>query len=130
MRCNDPSSFLANIVCFGPLRIVISLTVLNRSVRDRFPHLYKECFILFSNRCGISQSTPSRVQRCSISWISNKWNWINYGNNAMNNFPHVLWKGHDTKPHSFCAYTTFSKLDIEFCSFSPFIHNKKSRRTQ
>ena len=28
------------------------------STRKRFLHFYKECFVLFSNRCGISQSTP------------------------------------------------------------------------
>ena len=27
------------------------------SPRERFPHLYKECFVLLPNRCGISQST-------------------------------------------------------------------------
>ena len=25
------------------------------SVRERFPHPYKECFVLLSNQCGISQ---------------------------------------------------------------------------
>ena len=30
------------------------------SARERFPHPYKEYFILLPNRCGISQSTPTR----------------------------------------------------------------------
>ena len=66
---------LGDIVCFGPLRIAVDLTIFKKaSIRERFPHSlfdltfhplggqcpgwhtepYKECF----DRCGISQSTP------------------------------------------------------------------------
>ena len=33
------------------------------SRRERFPHFYKEYFVFFPNRCGISQSTLFRAQR-------------------------------------------------------------------
>jgi len=42
------------------------------SDKERFPHPYKECFILLLNRCGISQSTPlwgpaSLLTHCLVS---------------------------------------------------------------
>ena len=51
--CKNPTPPL----CFDPLRIVVSLVVLNVSIRERFLHSYKECFVHLSNRCAISQST-------------------------------------------------------------------------
>ena len=54
---NRSSLSLVDIVCFGSLRIAVTLTV-NAYVRKRFPHPHKKCFVLFSNRCGISQSIP------------------------------------------------------------------------
>ena len=39
--------------------------------RQRFPHSYKECFVLLPNRCGISQFTPFGTQRlCCHSFPS------------------------------------------------------------
>ena len=55
--CNSPSILLTDIVCFGLLCIVVSLTVLKRVCP------YKECFVPLSNQCGISQSTPLGAQR-------------------------------------------------------------------
>ena len=42
---NRPSSPHADIVCFGLLRIVFSLTVLKWVYYERFSHTYKECFV-------------------------------------------------------------------------------------
>ena len=42
------------IVRFGQLRRVISLTVLKRSTKERFSHPYKKCFVLLSSRYEIS----------------------------------------------------------------------------
>ena len=68
--CKSPSPPLADIVLFGlylsgfPSRFL-------KHVWEWFPHPYKECFILLSNRCGISQFTPlgpaSSLAHCSVS---------------------------------------------------------------
>ena len=60
---NKHSPLLTDIVGFDPLCMVVSLTVLEPSTRERFPHPYKECFVSLLNRCGISQSTPLGTQR-------------------------------------------------------------------
>ena len=54
--CNSSSPPLAYIVRFGPLRITVNLTILNASIKERFLRPYKKCFVLFSNRCGISHN--------------------------------------------------------------------------
>ena len=50
--CNSFKPSLADIIRFTPLRIVVSLTILGEVSTP-----YKECFVPFSNRCGISQVT-------------------------------------------------------------------------
>ena len=57
--CNSPSPPLADIVCFDPLCIVVSLTTLNAPTRKRFPHPYNDCFISLSSRCEISHQHGS-----------------------------------------------------------------------
>ena len=51
--CNNPSPLLAYIVCFGPLRIAVSLTVSKCVYWRKVSTPYKKCFIPFSNRGGI-----------------------------------------------------------------------------
>ena len=63
LKCNGPSSSLANIVFFGLSLLGFPLRFLNAFVRERFPHPYKECFVLLPNRRGISQSTSFGAQR-------------------------------------------------------------------
>ena len=47
---NSLSPLLTNIFHFGSLYIVISLTSLkNVSTREKFSHLYKQCFVALSN---------------------------------------------------------------------------------
>ena len=52
---NSSSQLLTNIVRFSSLHIDVSLTILKRSFRERFPNCYKECFVSVFNQCGISQ---------------------------------------------------------------------------
>ena len=56
--CNGPSPPLVDIVLFGLSLSDLPLSFQNAFVRKRFSHPYKGCFVLLSNRCGISQSTP------------------------------------------------------------------------
>jgi len=53
---NSQSPPLTDIVRFDLLRIAARFS--NASVRERFPHPYKGCFVSLFNRCEISQSTP------------------------------------------------------------------------
>ena len=45
--CNSSSSLLVDIVCFGPLRMPVSLTV---SIREKFPRSYKKWLVILSNQ--------------------------------------------------------------------------------
>ena len=93
--CNSSSSWLSNIVLFGLSLNVFKTHLLRRGFhtliknvsfssptdveshnpppfeaqrpRERFPHPYKECFVLLPNRCGISQSTSLRGLASSLA---------------------------------------------------------------
>ena len=49
---------LEDIVLFRLFPSGFPSRFLKPSTRERFPHPYKECFVLLPNRCAISQSTP------------------------------------------------------------------------
>ena len=52
--CNSLSSPLADIVLNGLSFLGFPSRFLNVFARERFPHPYKKCFVLLSNRYGIS----------------------------------------------------------------------------
>ena len=52
--CNNLSPPLTNIICFDSLHIIVTLTILNASIRERFLHAYKKCFVIFFNQRGIN----------------------------------------------------------------------------
>ena len=45
INCNNTSPPLTNIIRFDSLRIVVRFMILKRSIREKFPHLYKKCFV-------------------------------------------------------------------------------------
>ena len=53
LRCEIPSVFSKGVPFVRGRQVA----------REKFAHPYKKCFVLLLNRCGISQSTPFRVQR-------------------------------------------------------------------
>ena len=55
--CNGPSPPLAYIVFFG---LIFPQDFLNESTRERFPHVYKECFVLFPTDMG-SHNPPISI---------------------------------------------------------------------
>ena len=67
--CNSSSLPLADMVIFGFFLSGFPSKVYNASAGERFSHPYKKCFVLLSNRCGISQSTPLRDPASSLALI-------------------------------------------------------------
>ena len=53
--CNDPNPPLADIVLFSLSLLGFPSRLSNSSARKRFPHPYKECFVLLPNQGGTSQ---------------------------------------------------------------------------
>ena len=67
--CNGPSPPLADIILFGLSLSGFSSSFENAYARERVPHPYKECFVLLSNSCGISQSTPIQGPTSSLALV-------------------------------------------------------------
>ena len=65
--CNKPKPTSSKYCPFWAFPFGLPFNVFK--TRERFPHPYKECFVLLPNRCGISQSTPFRGPASSLALV-------------------------------------------------------------